>query len=158
MRTVVLIVHVTAGTTGLVLGPLAMRAPKRRGRHTKLGVAYQWATGALCLSAIALAALKPALWWLGVIAVAIEVAALGGWAVQRRRRPGWVRLPVSLMCGSYVSFVTAFLVVNLGLGSWLAWVAPTMIGSPLIARAAARAASGNHPAMSSPRTPITGRS
>jgi len=42
------------------------------------------------------------------------------------------------MCGSYVSLVTALLVV-----SWdspLAWILPTVIGSPLIARARARAA------------------
>ncbi len=138
MRTVLLIVHVAAGSMGLVVAPVAMLAPKRRGRHTSTGVVYQGATAALCASAIGLAALRPALWWLGLIAVATEAAALGGWLVRRRRRPGWLPMHVSLMCGSYISFVTAFLVVNLGLGSWPAWIAPTLIGSPLIARAALR--------------------
>ena len=44
---------------------------------------------------------------------------------------------VGLMAGSYVSLVTALLVVN-----WsnpLAWILPTVIGTPLIARATARA-------------------
>jgi len=43
------------------------------------------------------------------------------------------------MCGSYVSFVTAFLVVNTA-GIPAAWIAPTVIGTPLIALAARRAA------------------
>jgi len=34
------------------------------------------------------------------------------------------------MCGSYISFVTAFLVVNLGLGSPVAWLASTVVGTP----------------------------
>ena len=34
------------------------------------------------------------------------------------------------------SLTTALLVVNLGLGSTLAWVLPTVVGTPLIARSA----------------------
>jgi len=41
------------------------------------------------------------------------------------------------MAGSYVSLVTALLVVNWS--SPLAWILPTVIGTPLIARSAARA-------------------
>ena len=139
LRLGLVFVHITSGITGLVIGPLAMRAPKRSGPHTRLGIVYQWATVGLCASAVGLVVLQPSLWWLGVIAIATEAAALGGWYVKRRRRPGWLPTHVSLMCSSYVSFVTAFLVVNLGLGSWFAWIAPTVIASPLIARASARA-------------------
>jgi hypothetical protein len=46
------------------------------------------------------------------------------------------------MCGSYVSLTTALLVVNLGLGSVLAWMLPTVVGIPLIARRASLAARG----------------
>ena len=140
MRIALLAVHITAGVTGLALGPVAMATPKRRGRHTRVGVAYQYATAALCASAVGLAVLKPALWWLGLIGVATEAAALAGWRVQRRRRPGWLPTHVSLMCGSYVSFVTAFLVVNTGLAYWPAWVLPTVVATPLIGRAARRQA------------------
>jgi len=35
------------------------------------------------------------------------------------------------MCGSYISLVTALLVVNFP-GSPIAWVAPTAVGTPLI--------------------------
>jgi hypothetical protein len=39
------------------------------------------------------------------------------------RRPGWLPPHISYMCGSYI---------------WVAWVLPTVVGSPLIARVAAR--------------------
>ena len=96
-------------------------------------------TAALCLSAVGLAALHPAVWWLGVIGVMTMAAAVGGWWVRRRRFDGWVVWHINLMCGSDISFVTAFFVVNLGLGSVVAWAAPTVVGSPLIARAMIRA-------------------
>lgn len=130
--------HVVAGTAGLLIGPLAMAVPKRAGWHTRLGLAYQGAAAVMTTTALAMAVLEPArLWWLGLIAVATEVTALAGWREQRRRAPGWLARHVRLMCGSYVSFVTAALVVNLS--TPLAWVVPTVIGSPLIALAAARA-------------------
>jgi hypothetical protein len=138
VRTALLVIHVASGVLGLGLGPVAMLVPKRRGRHTRVGWVYQWATAGLCLSAIGLVILKPTLWWLGIIAVLTEAAALGGLAAERRRPAGWLPIHISLMCGSYVSFVTAFLVVNLGLSYWPAWLLPSLIGSPLIARAAGR--------------------
>ena len=124
---------------GLLLGPAAMLAPKRPGRHPWLGRAYQALTAALCLSAFGLVAYKPALWWLAVIGAATWGAALGGWWVRHRHFDGWLAWHIGLMCGSYISFVTAFLVVNLGFGSIPAWILPTLIGTPLIGRATARA-------------------
>jgi hypothetical protein len=146
MYTVLLVIHVAAGSLGLVAGPLAMVAPKRRGRHPRLGQFYVVLTAALCLSAVGLAALDPAVWWLGVIGVATLAAAVGGWWVRRRRFSGWLIWHINLMCGSYISFVTAFLIVNLGLGSVVAWSAPTIVGSLLIARATIRATRTRTPA------------
>lgn len=138
LHDVLLVPHVVAGAAGLLIGPLAMAVPKRAGRHTRLGLAYQGTAAVMTVTALGLAALEPArLWWLGLIAVATEAAALAGWREQRRRAPGWLGRHVQLMCGSYLSFVTAFLVVNLS--TPLAWVVPTVVGSPLIALAAARA-------------------
>jgi hypothetical protein len=136
MHTVLLIFHVAAGTTGLILGPVAMLARKRRGRHTRAGLAYQVATAVLAVSAVGLAELNPAVWWLGIIGIATWAAALGGWWARRRRFPGWLPVHIQLMCGSYISFVTAFLVVNWW--SPVTWIAPTLVGAPLIARAAYR--------------------
>lgn len=138
MRTVLLAAHIAAGAVGLVVGPLAMRVPKRRGRHTRLGVAYQLLTTTLCASALGLVVYRPDVWPLALIAIATEAAALAGWAVRRRAATGWLRLHVSLMCGSYVSFVTAFLVVNFQ-RSVVPWILPTLVATPLIGRAARRA-------------------
>lgn len=139
LHTIFLSLHIAAGSAGLLIGPAAMLARKAPGLHPRLGLVYQGIVAALSGSAIGLVTLSPArLWPFAVIAVATEVAALAGWFAVRRHHPGWLPLHVSLMCGSYVSFLTAFLVVNWH--SPLAWVLPTVIGSPLIAMAARRAA------------------
>ena len=140
MRTALLALHITGGGAGLVLGPVAMALPKRPGGHPRVGVAYQAVIAVVCVTAVGLAVLSPEVWWLGLIALGTEAAALGGWAVRRRRPPGWLSLHVSLMCGSYVSLVTALLVVNSE--SPLAWVLPTVVATPLIARTARRAGAG----------------
>jgi hypothetical protein len=134
LHTVLLAGHVTAGTLGLLLGPLALAVPKRAGWHPRLGLAYQGAVAAMTSTAVGLVALAPGrLWWLGLVAAATEAAALGGWWVRRRHAPGWLGRHIRLMCGSYLSFVTAALVVNWA--SPLAWVLPTLVGTPLISRA-----------------------
>ncbi len=139
VHSVLLGVHVAAGTIGLLLGPLALAAPKRAGGHIRLGVAYQAAVALMTSSALGLVMLAPGrLWWLGVVAAATEAAALGGWQARRRRAPGWLPRHIRLMCGSYLSLVTAALVVNWA--SPLAWALPTLIGTPLINRAVRRAA------------------
>jgi hypothetical protein len=133
-------IHIASGSLALLAGPAAMVVPKRHGWHTRLGTGYVLLTGLLCASAIGLAAMKPALWWLGVIAAATLAAALAGRELRRRHPPGWLPVHISMMCGSYISLTTALLVVNLGRGSVLAWVVPTVVGTPLIAARARRAA------------------
>ncbi len=148
VHTILLGVHITAGTIGLLLGPLALAVPKRAGWHPRLGVAYQGAVAVMTASALGLAALAPGrLWGLGLIAVATEAAALAGWAVRRRHSSGWLGWHIRLMCGSYLSFVTAALVVNWA--SPLAWVLPTAVGTPLIIRTVQRA---THPSIRPPST------
>jgi hypothetical protein len=138
IHSLLLAAHVAAGSAGLLLGPVAMAAPKRRGRHTRVGYAYQLAVAGLAVTAVGLASLAwGRLWWLAAIAVATEAAALGGLWTRRRHFAGWIPWHVSLMCGSYISLVTALLVVNWS--SPLAWVVPTVVGTPLIARRASRA-------------------
>jgi hypothetical protein len=149
LREVLLAAHITAGTAGLVIGPIAMAAPKRRGWHTRAGLSYQIAVAVLTTTAVGLAAMAPGrLWPLALIAVATESAALAGWLAQRRRTAGWLPRHVGFMAGSYVSFVTAALVVNWP-DAW-SWILPTVIGTPLIARAAARASSTGHATEATP--------
>jgi hypothetical protein len=142
-RDALLAAHIAAGSAGLLIGPIAMAAPKHRGWHTRAGISYQVAVAMLTVTALGLAFMAPGrLWPLALIAVATEAAALVGWLEQRRRRPGWLPRHVGFMAGSYVSFVTAALVVN-----WpnpLSWILPSVIGTPLIARAAAHAAVPGH--------------
>jgi hypothetical protein len=140
MRTLLLTVHISSGTLGLVSGPFAMLVPKRRGWHPRIGRIYQLCVALICATAIGLVVMQPALWWLGLIAAVTWAAALAGWQVRRRRPPGWLPWHISLMCGSYISLVTALFVVNLGVHATIAWVVPTAVGSPLIAFAAYRAA------------------
>ncbi len=104
MHTSVLIVHVIAGSTGLVLGPVAMRAVERRGPPTAVGSAYHWSVLAVCVSAVALAAFDPAgLWWFVPIAAGSYAgAAVGRWAV-RARPLGWMALHVHGIGGSYIA-------------------------------------------------------
>ena len=129
-----LAIHVAAGATGLILGPLAMRATKRRGPHTKLGEAYHWVMFGVCLSAAGLAALAwHRIWWFLPIATFSYANALVGYLAAKRRGRKWLRAHIGGMCGSYIALVTALLVVNVGREPPLVWFIPTLIGSPAIA-------------------------
>lgn len=137
MHSVLIVLHVAAGALGLLAGPLALVAAERAGRHPAAGWVYQACCLVLCTTALLLVALDPALWGFAVIAVLTEGAAAGAVLVRRRRRPGWVPRHVRLALGSYVSFVTAFVVQSAG-GLW--WVVPTVVGSTLVGVVTARVA------------------
>jgi uncharacterized membrane protein len=148
MRDAVLAVHVAAGTLGLILGPLAMRASKRRGLHTRLGEVYHWVMLAVCLSAVGLAALAwGRLWWFLPIAVFSYANALLGYVAAKRRWRGWVRAHVGGMGGSYIALVTALLVVNLGDRLPVVWFVPTIVGSPIVAWVIREIDAGRRPAL-----------
>ncbi|MEM9885510.1 MAG: carboxypeptidase-like regulatory domain-containing protein [Bacteroidota bacterium] len=54
---------------------------------------------------------------------------------QKLPKMTWLRRHIGMMLGTYLSTFTAFLVVNINLGSynWLVWLLPTFIITPLIA-------------------------
>ena len=135
MPTVLIVLHVAAGGLGLLAGPFAMAMPKGGGHHPLAGWAYQACCLVLCATALLLVALDPALWGFAVIAVLTEAAAVGAVLVRRRRRPGWLPMHVQLALGSYVSFVTAFVVQTAG-GLW--WVLPVVVGSTAVSVVPAR--------------------
>ena len=139
-HTVVLLVHITAGVSGLLLGVPAVRAAVD-GRRTSVTTAYGVAVTVLAATAISLAAMDwTGLWPFAVLAAGTEAAVLGAAWVVRQRYRCWLAWHVRLLCGSYVSLVTALLVVSWG--SWVAWVLPIVIGSALVERAAARVTTG----------------
>lgn len=155
-----IIVHATAGATGLLLAGPVILAPKRRGRHPLLGRAYAISAGVLCLTAFGLVSYDPArLAGLAVLGVLTAVWVAGGVWLARRRpalRGGpqaWRVWHLNLMGSSVISFVTAFL-VQITSGNLVAWIAPTVVGSLVIANANRRelarlAARGSRPALRS---------
>ncbi len=139
LRSVLLGVHITAGVCGLVLGPAAILAAVRGGRATTGAAAYQVAVAVVTTTAVGFAVLDWRRWWpFLILAVGTEWAVAAGWRVRRRPRPGWLGRHICLICGSYVSLVTALMVVSWG--TLLAWVLPAVVGTMLIEVVAHRAA------------------
>ena len=133
LRIALLTVHIATGSAGLVLGPVIMRAPKEPGRHTRTGELYHWLVLAMAVIAGALAIVSwSTLWWFLPIAVGSYAFAFLGYVSAKRRRPGWLRAHITGQGGSYIALCTAFLVVNSGIGSVWAWIAPTIVGSVII--------------------------
>lgn len=129
----VLALHITAGVAGLLLGPIAMLSAKRRGRHTNAGEIYHWIFLVLFISAVVLALMNwGEVWWLAFVGAGSYAFALLGYLAAKRRWDGWLTAHVSGLGGSYIAMVTALLVVNLGTSSPIAWIAPTVIGTPII--------------------------
>jgi hypothetical protein len=129
-----LALHIAAGATGLVLGPLTMRATKQRGPHTRMGEAYHWVMLTVAATASAMAVLAwHRIWWFLPIAVFSYGNAFVGYVAAKRRPRGWLRFHIGGMGGSYIALVTALLVVNLGEALPIVWFVPTIVGSPIIA-------------------------
>ncbi|SCL19484.1 hypothetical protein GA0070624_1768 [Micromonospora rhizosphaerae] len=143
MHTVLVLIHAVSGTIGLLLALPVLLAPKRRGRHTLLGRVYAGAAVGLSLSAFGLFAFDPArLWGLALLGALTLGWLVGGlWFARRRPRGlggrGWRIWHLNLMGSTVIAFVTGF-AVQMTDGNPVAWLAPTVIGSVLIARRTAR--------------------
>jgi hypothetical protein len=145
-RDVLLSVHIAAGTIGLVLGPVVAFSAKRRGQHTRLGEAYFWVYIALVIGAFGLAALNWSDdWFLVPVGIFSFAFALLGYLAAKRRPRAWLQLHVTGQGGSYIAMTTALLVVNAGTDAVFAWIAPTLVGSPLIAYVNSQIALGRRP-------------
>jgi hypothetical protein len=150
---VALSLHVAAGSAGLVLGPIAMFSAKRKGVHTSAGGAYYYVFVVLFVSSVSLAVLDfRQVWWLALVGAGSYGFALIGYRAAQHRRPGWLIAHVSGQGGSYISMVTALLVVNFnaisgasGLAAVFPWIAPTAIGSPIITWVNFQIAAGKRP-------------
>jgi hypothetical protein len=140
LRVVLLVVHIGAGTLGLILLVPVIAGAKGTARHVRLGRLFVWCLRLVAASAVGLAVLGiGALWWF--IPIAVFSLALGEMGKRAWRRPfaEAVGRHVGGMDGASIAFVTAVLVVNLGIAFVPAWIAPTVIGTVLISRAIARA-------------------
>jgi hypothetical protein len=135
-HTVLLVLHIAAGATGLLLAWPTLFAPKRRGGlHVLAGRVYAGSAAVLCLTAFGLWAYDPlGLLGLGVLGILTAAWAGGGVWLARARpriRGGWRTWHLNLMGSSVIAFVTAF-VVQVFDGHLAAWLVPTIVGSPLI--------------------------
>jgi hypothetical protein len=128
-----LVVHVVAGTAGLLLGPIVMFL--RRAMDAYVVVVF-----VVCLSAIGLVyTVRPDLWWLVPVSVLTFGLAVLAREAARRRFRGWTHAYVHGLGGSYIAQVTALIVVWLvvngqvqGLAQLVPWLAPTVVGTVLI--------------------------
>ena len=150
-----LMVHVWAGLATVIIGIVAFRAPKRRGRHPRWGVRYLWAYTLVFLTATLLSFQH---WetsaYLFFIALVGYGLALGGYGARRFRqkpwmmrslRKHWVIAHILGTIGSYIVLLTGFYVDNAHLIPLLNrlpqltfWVLPTVIGIPFIVRSISR--------------------
>ncbi len=139
----VVAVHVLIGLACAITGIIAMLSPKRSGRHPRFGTIYYWCLMGVFVTASALAAVRWAedyhLFILGALAFA---EAYLGRMERRKRRSNWVKLHISGMGTSYIFLLTAFYVDNgKNLPLWrdfppaAYWLAPAVVGIPLIIRA-----------------------
>jgi hypothetical protein len=132
VHTALLTVHVLAGAVGLLIAWPVLLVRKGRA-HRVLGRVYGVTTMLLCASALGLWAYRPAeLAGFAGIAVGTAMAAGAGIALAMRRPRGWLVPHLTLMGSSVIAFVTAF-AVQMTDFSLLAWILPTVLGSPLIA-------------------------
>ncbi len=134
LHTALVTAHVGAGAAGVLLAGPVLLAPKRAGLHPRLGRVYLGALALMCVTALGLAAYDPIrLAGLALLATGTAAAAGTGVRLAHRRPRGWYRRHVRLMGGSAIAFLTGF-AVQLADGHLLAWLAPTLVGVPLIER------------------------
>lgn len=141
---VTLIIHIVAGTAGVLLGPVALHRATA-GHVGRLAAGYHLAVLVVCLSAAALAVLDfRELWWFLLVAGFSYAFAARARLVARRRRPGWLARHLRGQGGAYIALWTALVVVGVKDMPAL-WLLPTAVGVPLIEWLAHRAA-GDRPA------------
>lgn len=106
--------HVAVGGAALILGPIAMSAPKKAGLHPRVGTWYFAAVTMVCASAAALATMQwPRNAFFLPIAVGTYAFALPGYLAARRRGRSWLLVHVVGQTSSYVAIATAFIVNNI---------------------------------------------
>lgn len=107
------LIHIVAGACALLIGPIAMWAPKRIGVHSRVGEIFFVAVTAVCVSGGGLGALH----WESrapfvFIAIGTFVFALLGYAAAKARWQHWLIAHVVGQGSAYTAMVTAFIVAN----------------------------------------------
>lgn len=135
-----LYVHIFAAASSFLTGTYAICAEKSRGGHTMVGTIYHWLMLLACLTAVPLALLH---WeksrYLIFVAIGSYSFAFRGYRAARMRQPGWLGRHISGMLGSYIAMTTALVVIGArsfpiltAVPSFVFWILPTLVGTPLI--------------------------
>jgi hypothetical protein len=133
-------VHVAAGLGCVIAGAVAMMSVKRAGRHPSAGTFYYWSLVIVLVSMTALSLMRwphdNHLLMLGILSFA---AGAIGRAARRQLWPRWAPIHVSGMGLSYIILLTAFYVDNgphlpvwKHLPGWTYWLAPSLVGLPIL--------------------------
>jgi hypothetical protein len=146
LYSLLLIVHIVAGTICLLCGAWAASARKRKGAHTVSGEIYHASYMVVFVTAVAMAIMKwSELAFLFYIALFSYGLALYGYLARKRQWSNWLKHHIGGMLGSYIGVITAVLVVNghtvsavTGIPYLLLWFLPTIVGTPLIRMVIAR--------------------
>ncbi|MBV9484441.1 MAG: hypothetical protein JO246_00125 [Frankiaceae bacterium] len=140
LRDIFLVVHISAGCLGLLVLPVIIVGEKGTARHVRLGRTFLWCLRVVAASAAMLAVINfRELWWFLLIAAfSLALGEVGSRGWRRRTFDTAASQHISGMGGAGIAFVTAVMVVNFGKVNPIAWVAPTIIGSPIIAVTIAR--------------------
>jgi hypothetical protein len=136
MADTLLAVHVLAGTTGLLLGPVWLVARRQGSRAEPVAAAYQCSVTVVSATGATLAVVTPGLAWLLAVAVLTQTLAVSGALARRRAWRCWATLQPHLLGGSYIALVTALLVAETG--NPLFWFLPAVLGQVPIAMAKRR--------------------
>ena len=131
-----LLLHVTAGTAGLLLGPVWVVARLLGRRGGALAWGYQLSVAVVAASGGVLAVTAPGLAWLLPVAVLTGGLAGAGALARARDWPHWRTLQPHLLGGSYIALVTGALIASTGNPVW--WVLPALVGQLPIAVAKRR--------------------
>jgi len=134
--------HVIVGLTCVIAGFVAMLSAKRPGRHPVAGTIYYWSLAVVFASMSVLSAMRwPEDAHLFVLGVLSFTAATVGRTARRIRWPSWLQYHIIGMGSSYILLLTAFYVDNgpnlplwRGLPSLVYWVAPSLLGLPILIR------------------------
>jgi len=138
----VLGVHFAAGLTAVASGIVAMLSRKEPGRHPRFGTIYFWSLGVVFITMTALAAMRWAEdYYLFILGALSFSAAIVGRQVAPSRAGARVWVHVTAMGLSYILLLTAFYMDNgknlpvwRSLPEFTYWLAPFLVGVPLIAR------------------------
>jgi hypothetical protein len=136
-----LTVHIVSGCVGLLLGLAVMwfdSRPEAGPRTRTSGLTYVWTVLVVCVTATGLVLVRRIdLWWLiPVSALTVALALLARHALTRQGT-GWSHAYVHGQGGSYITLVTATIVVSFaidgpltGPSQLIAWLAPPPSASP----------------------------